>query len=138
MKIKDLIIYLENCKTNYPISDEFQINYKQKRGGYLQNPNGKSENYNQKWHLTKSYLPTYSLEQDISEMYNRAFCPEMFLYLLEACGVEEDKLKEASKIAKNTIDKASNKRIRITATKEMRKLIPYEEFEKYFQKKMAR
>lgn len=135
MKIKDLIIYLEKCKSNYPISDEFQINYKQKRGGYLAKPAGKEENYNQRWHLTKSYLPTYNENEEVSTMYNRALCPEMFIYLLEACGVDNELVKKASDIAKTTIDNDKTSWARNRATINMRKMIPYELFEEYYKTK---
>lgn len=138
MNIKELMDYLETCDATYPITNSFeQDGYKQKNGAYITKAKKMKAEPNQRWHYLVSYLPHFDPNLDVSVMYNRALCPEMFLYLLEASGIDKKLVLQASDIARKTIDIYGGKG-RNKATVNMRHLIPYEIVEKSLEKQKVK
>ncbi len=101
--------YLLGQKEHYPISDEFIEKHQQLSGGYIKNAKNagivvdkQQHSPNQKWHFFESWYyacleeGTISREDDAkSRIYMKLLCPELLLWMYEACGVAPVKVKRA-------------------------------------------
>ncbi len=111
--MSDITMYLETKKEHYPLSDEFIERYQQKSGGYIDNAkkagltvNKELHEPNQKWHFFDSWfypsIEDGTLKYDDSaenRVYSKLLCPELLLWIYEACEVEPSKVKEAKDVA---------------------------------------
>ena len=113
--VKDLALYLIDKEEHYPLSDEFIARYQQSRGGYitfahrtghLVDP--QKHEPNQKWHFFESWLlrsfqnGTLCWNDNAEKtVYNRIQCPELLLWLLEAVGVKDLKVRSAKESAES-------------------------------------
>ncbi len=107
--------FLANKKEHYPFSDQFMERYQQTSGGYLDNAkkagilvDRTQHSPNQKWHFFESwYYPsiedgTLSRDDDAkSRIYTKLYCPELLLWIYEACGVAPYKVRNAMRAAEN-------------------------------------
>ncbi len=105
--------FLWTKKEHYPLSDQFMERYQQTSGGYLDNAKKAGipvdrlqHSPNQKWHFfTSWYYPsladgTLSVEDDAKQrVYMKLLCPELLLWIYEACGVAPAKVKKAMEAA---------------------------------------
>ncbi len=104
---------LESKMEHYPLSDEFIERYQQNGGGYIDNAKKAGitvdrQRYepNQKWHFFESWLSECLMENTISweddarsRIYSKLLCPELLLWIYEACGVDPVKVKSAMDVA---------------------------------------
>ncbi|MGM9874292.1 MAG: hypothetical protein ACI31G_05285 [Bacilli bacterium] len=138
MTMGELAEILSTKKEHYPFSDEFIEKYQQKSGGYLDNAKAadiiiskEMHSPNQKWHWLYSwYYPsleagTYTTEDDAkTKCYSKLLSPELLLWMYEACGVDNLKVKAA-------FDAAEQGKINSTApatiAKNMRACVAYED-----------
>ena len=110
--MRDIADYLIDKKEHYPFSDEFVERYQQNSGGYIDNARKAGltvDKYlhepNQKWHYFESWLyPT--IEEGMSwdasaktRSYTYLLCPELLLWIFEACEVSPEKVKAAKEVA---------------------------------------
>ena len=110
--MRDIADFLEGKKEHYPLSDEFIEKYQQKSGGYIDNAkkaglvvDKQQHEPNQKWHFFESWLyPT--IEEGMSweasakdRVYTKLLCPELLLWIYEACEVDPVKVKAAKEVA---------------------------------------
>lgn len=111
--VQDMELFLKDKKEHYPFSDEFIERYQQTSGGYIDTAkkaglevNKEKHLPNQKWHYFDSwYYP--SLEDETlltsdsaqSRVYTKLLCPELLLWIYEACGVSPIKVKLAKEAA---------------------------------------
>ncbi|MCI5745099.1 MAG: hypothetical protein MR270_02315, partial [Erysipelotrichaceae bacterium] len=138
--MKGIAIYLEDKEEHYPYSDEFIEQYQQSSGGYIDYAKklgilvDKSKHSpNQKWHFFDSWLypsiESGSLswnESAKSRVYSKLLCPELLLWIYEACGVDETKVKQAMDVAiQGKIDGTST----TTIAKNMRSVVSWEDLE---------
>lgn len=141
MKLSEWMKYLENKEEHYDISDNFIRLYQQSpssQEGYTHYAweigkvvHMESAEPNQKWHFFESYISRnkkINPNDDAQKIYNQIKCPELLLWIAEACNVEKDKIRTASKEAKRIIEKNEN-RARNKAGIEIRKQIPWEMIE---------
>ncbi len=105
--------FLLTKKEHYPFSDQFMERYQQTSGGYLDNAKKAGipvdrlqHSPNQKWHFFESwYYPslsdgTLTRDEDAkSRIYTKLLCPELLLWIYEACGVSPVKVKKAMEAA---------------------------------------
>lgn len=111
--MNDIALFLETKKEHYPLSDEFIERYQQKSGGYIDNAkkagltvNKELHEPNQKWHFFDSWFYP-SIEDGTLEyeelaknrVYSKLLCPELLLWIYEACEVAPLKVKEAKDVA---------------------------------------
>ena len=138
MTMGELKQILENKEEHYPFSDEFIEKYQQKSGGYIDNAkkagieiSKEKHSPNQKWHWFESWFypsieeGTYTEEDDAkSKCYSRLLCPELLLWMYEACNVDLTKIKAAFNAAeKGKIDGIAA----ATLAKNMRACVSYED-----------
>lgn len=138
--IKELVFYLTSKNAHYPLSDEFVINYRQKKGGYITFAAKTGHPIdplrcepNQKWHFIESWL-NQNFQKNIiapdddanKKVYSRMKCPELMLWFLEAVGVDASKIKDAKKKAEEGKKRNTNVS---TIAKEIRNLIPWKDIE---------
>ena len=111
--MKDIYDYLLTKSAHYPLSDEFIEKYQQTSGGYLDYAKelGKivdKERHepDQKWHFIDSWLlrsiEDSSLTWDESaenRVYKKLLCPELLLWIYEACEVNPSKVRQAMTMA---------------------------------------
>ena len=105
--VKELTNFLKTKSEHYPLSDDFMLRYRQKSGGYIKNASncGHSTDQtkcepNQEWHWLESWLPTKSPEADAGEViYPYIQCPELWIWLLEACEFEQHEIQEVKQLA---------------------------------------
>ena len=111
--MSDIAGFLETKKEHYPLSDEFVEKYQQKSGGYIDNAkkagivvNKQLHSPNQKWHFFESWLYPSIEDKSLtwdesakSRVYSKLICPELLLWIYEACDVNPSKVKEAKEIA---------------------------------------
>ena len=129
---------MKNAKEHYKFSTKFIQKHQQKRGGYIQYAkivghlvDKEQAEPNQRWHFFESYLMRNLAEGKIclnasaEKIYNRLLCPELLLWIAEACGVEDGKVKDASKLAESIID-TNIKNSRNDAGKQIRGIISWE------------
>lgn len=132
--------FLQTRLEHYPLSDEFIERYQQTSGGYIENAkkagmivDKQMHEPNQKWHFFESWLyPSIedgSLTWDESaksRVYSKLLCPELLLWIYEACGVDPNKVREAKivaeqgKVAKTNVS---------TIAKNMRAIVSWEDLE---------
>lgn len=138
--VKDMASFLETRKTHYPISNEFIEKYQQKDGGYIDNAkqaglvvDKQLHEPNQKWHYFESwYYPSIEdgslslTDSAKSRVYSKLLCPELLLWIYEACEVDPVKVKAAYKIAENA--KTAGTHISTMAS-QMRACVPWEDLE---------
>lgn len=110
--MRDIANFLLPKKEHYPFSDEFIEKYQQKSGGYIDNAkkaglivDKRLHEPNQKWHFFESWLyPTIeegmSWEESAqSRVYTKLLCPELLLWIYEACEVSPEKVRDAKLVA---------------------------------------
>ena len=111
--VEEFATYLEDKKEHYPLSDEFIERYQQASGGYIDTAkkNGVlvdkyQHSPNQKWHFMTSWyqvsLDDGSLQKTDSakkRIYNGLKCPELLLWIFEAMGADNVKIRAAKKVA---------------------------------------
>ena len=111
--MRDIADFLLDKKEHYPFSDEFVERYQQTSGGYIENArkagltvDKHQHEPNQKWHFFESWLyPTIeeggmTWESSAKDrVYTKLLCPELLLWIYEACEVNPIKVKAAKEIA---------------------------------------
>ncbi len=139
--------YLSTKKEHYPLSDQFMERYQQTSGGYLDNAkkagitvDRRQHSPNQKWHFFESwYYPSIedgslSREEDAkSRIYTKLLCPELLLWIYEACGVSPVKVRAAMDAA--VLGKTSGVAV-TTIAKNMRGCVAWEDLAAAFQTKV--
>lgn len=101
--------YLQDKREHYPFSDEYIEHYQQASGGYIAFARQKGltvdrqlHEPNQKWHYFISWFKESNNWKETSSA-KRAIkglkCPELLLWIYEACGIEPAKVKDAKLIA---------------------------------------
>lgn len=105
--------YLKDKREHYPLSDEFIERYQQDSGGYIDfarqlglTVNKELHEPNQKWHFFTSWYDELVKTNDISEtelaktrVYTGLYCPELLLWIYEACDAPIEKIKKAKEVA---------------------------------------
>ena len=139
--MQDIASFLETKKEHYPLSDEFIERYQQSGGGYLDYArqlgllvNKEQHEPNQKWHFFDSWLYrsiddgslTWSDNAQI-RVYKNLLCPELLLWIYEACEVSPSKVKEAKVVAES--GKASKTNV-TTIAKNMRNIVSWDDVKK--------
>ena len=136
--MRDIADFLQTKEEHYPLSDKFVEDYQQKSGGYIDNAkkagilvDAKQHSPNQKWHFFESWLyPSIedgSLTWDESaksRVYSKLLCPELLLWIYEACEVDEAKVEAAMNAA---IEGKENGTHSATLAKNMRACVAWED-----------
>ena len=138
--MEDIALFLEDKKEHYPFSDEFVEKYQQSSGGYISNAkkaglvvDKQLHEPNQKWHFFESWLypsiedGSLSWDEDAkSRVYSKLQCPELLLWIYEACEVDPSKVKQAKDIAElGEVQGLSTASI----AKNMRSIVSWEDLE---------
>lgn len=137
--IRDIATFLSEKKEHYPLSDEFIEKYQQKSGGYIdfakqtgQLVDKQRHEPNQKWHFFESWLNESLLAGTITwedsaqvRVYSKLLCPELLLWIYEACGVDPVKVKKAKDVAEQ--GKVANTAT-ATIAKNMRNCVSWDDF----------
>lgn len=131
--------YLQGKKAHYPLSDEFIERYQQTGDGYISYAKTLGMTVSkelhlpdQKWHFFDSWLyrtvdgsTSITYESNaMSCVYNSLKCPELLLWIFEACEVEPSKVKaakdaaEAGKVAGENVGRIA---------KNMRTCVPWDD-----------
>ena len=110
--MSDMERFLLTKNEQYPITNEYVELYQQESGGYIDNAKkaglvvDKAQHLpSQKWHYFESWLyPTIEegMLWDVSasnRSYGAFSCPELLLWIIEATGVDSQKVIEAKNIA---------------------------------------
>lgn len=110
--MSDMERFLLTKDEQYPITNEYVELYQQASGGYIANALkagltvDKAQHLpSQKWHYFESWLyPTIEegMMWDASasdRSYGKFACPELLLWIIEAAGVDSEKVREAKDIA---------------------------------------
>jgi len=109
MLIQEIINYFKIKKEHYIISDGFvKAGYQQKNGGYINKAKKigleidyKKAEPNQKWH----FIDSYASEKQENDVYKHLLvCPELLLWMAEACGIDDNIVKKAEKKAREIIN----------------------------------
>lgn len=138
--VKDMASYLTTKEEHYPLSDEFIERYQQNSGGYIDNAkkaglivNKYMHEPNQKWHFFDSWYYASLADGTMNEtdlakdrIYMKLLCPELLLWIYEACEVSPSKVKEAKEVAE--LGKVNKTHIS-TVAKNMRSCVPWEDLE---------
>lgn len=139
--VKVLAFYLISKKEHYPLSDEFMANYRQDKSGYIAFAAETGHSIdplkcepNQKWHFFESWLirsfkdsTITSWDDDAYEkVYMRIKCPELWLWFLEAVGLDSSDVEAIKKIAEDGKKRNCNVS---TLAKEIRNRIPWKVIE---------
>lgn len=138
--IQDIADFLQDKKEHYPFSDEFIEKYQQTSGGYIELAqklgmvvSKELHEPNQKWHFFDSWLYPSIEEGNLlwdtdakSRVYNSLLCPELLLWIYEACGVSPIKVKAAKEVAEQG---KVNKTNVSTIAKNMRECVPWSDIE---------
>ena len=138
--MKQIAGFLQTRLEHYPLSDEFIERYQQTSGGYIENAKKAGlivdkhmHEPNQKWHFFDSWLypsiddGTLSWDESAkSRVYSKLICPELLLWIYEACGVNPNKVREAKKIAEQ--GKVAKTNVS-TIAKNMRAVVSWEDLE---------
>lgn len=135
--MRDIADFLEDKKEHYPFSDEFVERYQQTSGGYIENARKAGlvvdkllHEPNQKWHFFTSWLyPTIdegmSWEASAKDrVYSKLLCPELLLWIYEACEVSPEKVKAAKEVAEQGKVAGTNVS---TIAKNMRSIVSWED-----------
>ena len=145
LTVRDVADYLSTKKAHYPISDEFIEKYQQKSGGYIELALEKGlvvdkhlHEPNQKWHFFDSWLALkvqehiddgkedfYTLSAN-QRIYTNLICPELLLWIYEACEVSPIKVREAMRVAEQG---KVNKTNTSTVASMMRNIVPWDDIE---------
>lgn len=139
--VKEMADYLLTKNAHYPFSDEFVEKYQQSGGGYIDNAkkagievDKQKHSPDQKWHFFESWLyPSIedgSLSWDESaksRIYSKLLCPELLLWIYEACEVDPEKVRAAMRAAE---EGKINKTHSATLAKNMRACVSWEDCEK--------
>ena len=135
--MRDIADFLQDKKEHYPLSDEFIERYQQTSGGYIDNAIKANlvvdkllHEPNQKWHFFDSWLyPT--IEEGMSwddsaktRVYVNLKCPELLLWIYEACEVSPEKVKAAKEVAEAAKVAGTNV---TTMAKNMRAVVSWED-----------
>ncbi|MCH5180136.1 MAG: hypothetical protein J1F32_02840 [Erysipelotrichales bacterium] len=132
--------FLETKKEHYPLSDEFIERYQQASGGYIDNAkkagllvDREMHEPNQKWHFFDSWLypsiddGSLTWDEDAkSRVYTKLLCPELLLWIYEACEVDPVKVRNAKIVAEQ--GRAANTNVS-TIAKNMRACVPWEDLQ---------
>ena len=110
--MSDMERFLLTKNEQYPITNEYVELYQQEKGGYITNALNaglvvdKSQHLpSQKWHYFESWLYATIEEGMLWEAsasdrsYSKFSCPELLLWIIEATGVDAEKVREAKDIA---------------------------------------
>lgn len=110
--MSDMERFLLTKDEQYPITNEYVELYQQESGGYISNALkaglvvDKTQHLpSQKWHYFESWLYTTideGMMWDASasdRSYGKFSCPELLLWIIEATGVDSEKVREAKDIA---------------------------------------
>ena len=138
--MKQIAEFLQTRLEHYPLSDEFIERYQQTSGGYIENAKKAGlivdkhmHEPNQKWHFFDSWLypsiedGTLSWDESAkSRVYTKLLCPELLLWIYEACGVDPVKVKAAKEVAE--AGKVAGTNVSTTA-KNMRAVVSWEDLE---------
>lgn len=138
--ILDIALYLNTKKEHYPFSDEFIERYQQTNGGYIDFAkktghliDREKHEPNQKWHFFDSWLMQSiedgSLTWDADakkRVYSGLLCPELLLWIFEACEVDPVKVKNAKDVAEQGKVAGTNVS---TIAKNMRACVPWEDIQ---------
>ena len=138
--MKDIADFLETKKEHYPFSDEFVERYQQTSGGYIENAKKAGlvvdkhlHEPNQKWHFFESWLypsiedNTLSWDESAkSRVYSKLLCPELLLWIYEACEVDPIKVRDAKVVAEQ--GKSSGTSV-TTIAKNMRGIVSWTDLE---------
>jgi len=109
MLIKEIVDYFKTKKEHYPISDGFiKSGYQQQGGGYINKAKKigleidyKKAKPNQKWH----FIDSYASEKQGSDVYKHLLvCPELLLWMAEACGIDNSIIRKAENKAREIIN----------------------------------
>lgn len=136
--IRQIADFLQDKKAHYPLSDEFIERYQQTSGGYLDTAkkagivvDKQLHLPDQKWHFFDSWLyPSIedgSLTWDADaqrRVYTNLLCPELLLWIYEACGVDPVKVKTAKEVAEQGKVQGANVS---TIAKNMRAIVSWED-----------
>lgn len=139
--IREIADFLEKKKEHYPLSDEFIERYQQTSGGYIDYAkkmghlvNREMHEPNQKWHFFDSWLyqsiDDGSLTWDADakkRVYTNLLCPELLLWIYEACEVDPVKVRNAKEVAEQ--GKVANTNVS-TIAKNMRACVSWEDLQK--------
>lgn len=140
--MKDIEEYLLTKEEHYPFSDEFVERHQQKSGGYIKNAKDAGivvdklqHSPNQKWHFFESWFypsiadGTLSYEDTAkNRVYTKLLCPELLLWIYEACEVDPNKVRIAKEVAE--IGKVAGTST-TTIAKNMRSCVAWEDLEKH-------
>ena len=110
--MSDMERFLLTKDEQYPITNEYVELYQQESGGYIANALkaglvvDKAQHLpSQKWHYFDSWLYA-TIEEGMSwdasasdRSYGKFSCPELLLWIIEATGVDTEKVREAKDIA---------------------------------------
>lgn len=132
--------FLSTKKEHYPFSDEFIEKYQQEGDGYIKTAKDlgmvvdKTLHLpNQKWHYFESWMnvklasdPTLADGKASSQIYGLLKCPELLLWIMEACGVSPVKVKAAMDQA--AVDKVNKTHISTLASN-MKKIVTWDDIE---------
>lgn len=136
--VGQMVEYLLTKNEHYPLSDEFIERYQQNDGGYIDKAlkegllvDKLQHEPNQKWHFFESWFYPSLEEETISytddaksRVYNKLLCPELLLWIYEACEVSPTKVRAAMKVAEEA--KTQGTHIS-TMAKNMRGCVPWED-----------
>ena len=134
--------YLSKQDAHYPISDDFIKTHQQASGGYIQYAKERGKTVDkeqcepdQKWHFFSSWLyrsiDDGSLtwqESGKKRTYSGFLCPELLLWLFEACGGDSAAVEAAKEVAIEGKDAGTPL---ATIAKNMRELVPWESLERF-------
>lgn len=142
--MKQIADFLVTKKEHYPLSDEFIERYQQTSGGYLDYAKqvghvvDKSiHEPNQKWHFFDSWYyrtieeeaaegKDFEVDSAKSRVYSKLLCPELLLWIYEACDVSPSKVKKAKDVAEQG---KSSKTATTTIASNTRKVVSWEDLE---------
>ena len=137
--MRDIEQFLKDKREHYPLSDEFIEKYQQTSGGYIDLAkktagmvvDKEKHEPNQKWHFFESWLypsiedETLTWEDSAqNRVYSKLLCPELLLWIYEACGVDPAKVKAANDVAEQ--GKVAKTPVASIA-KNMRACVPWED-----------
>ena len=109
MLIREIVNYFKTKNKHYPISDSFiKSGYQQKNSGYISKAKKigleidyKNAEPNQKWH----FIDSYASEKQGSDVYKHLLvCPELLLWMAEACGIDNSIVRKAENKAREIIN----------------------------------
>ena len=133
--MSDMERFLLTKDEQYPITNEYVELYQQESGGYISNALNaglvvdKAQHLpSQKWHYFESWLYA-TIEEGMSwdasasdRSYGKFSCPELLLWIIEATGVDTEKVIEAKNIA--IAGKEAGTRV-ATICKNIRDAVPF-------------